>query len=764
MKKLLLIFAAICVTIVMHAQTYTMTNGSSNTCSGTFYDSGGNGLSYGYNENLVYTFCSNSGNCVSLNFTSFNIESGYDFMYLYDGNSTASTQIGTYTGTQLNGQTITSTSGCITIRFTSDGIINNAGWAATISCAACVAQTNFNMSNTALTLCNGSWYDPGGSAGNYSNSSNFTQTICPSTAGQCVSVAFSSFSLENNYDFLSVYNGNSTGATLIGTYTGTQLSGVTLSSTAANGCLTFVFTSDFIVPDAGWAATISCGTCGGGGGGGGNTMTSGTLTACSGSWYDPGGSSSNYGNSQNIVQTICPSTAGQCVSVNFSSFSLEPFWDQIAIYNGNSTAATAFAGSPFSGTDLAGLTITSTNGTGCLTFNFVSDGITTYPGWAGTISCGTCNTSTVVTSSDCATAIPVCTNLNFSIDPNGFGSVNDIPASGTTGNPYYTWGDAVLSPWGTDNYGCLQSGETNSTWMTVNIQTGGSLEFTFGGGGTQAGYYDWIMYPWSNSSLCSSVSSGTLAPVRCNWNFANNGGTGLAGTLPPGGNAGNFEPPLAVATGSVYLICFSNWSSATTTVPLQFGGTAVVSCTVLPLLLNDFTGVPKNGINALNWSALNENGVNHYEVYYSKDGIHQLKVAEVAAVNNNQQAEYSYDHIIDNSSRSYYELRGIGINNEVIVNRTITLAPNDIVRDEMKVFPNPSAQNDFMVEYPVFENENLSLCVYSVDGTLMMQSKLNSLSKQHNLSAKSLNNGLYILKIQNEEGKTFSKSKFILNR
>ncbi|MBI2968660.1 MAG: PKD domain-containing protein [Bacteroidetes bacterium] len=180
-----------------------------------------------------------------------------------------------------------------------------------------------------------------------------------------------------------------------------------------------------------------------------------------------------------------------------------------------------------------------------------------------------------ITASDCSQAVNVCTDLNFTIDPNGFGTIDEIPAPGSYSNPN-------VNPT-SGNSGCLLSGEKNSTWMLVYISGTGNLEFTFGGNGTQSGYYDWIMYQWT-PTICSDIPNNIAPPVRCNWNCTSSGGTGLASTIPAGGSACNYESPLPVTCGQQYVIVFSNWSSVTTTVPLQFGGTATVSCT--PSTLN----------------------------------------------------------------------------------------------------------------------------------------------------------------------------------
>ena len=102
-------------------------------CTGTnFFDSGGNGGNYSINEDRTYIYCpQNSTDKVTINFTSFDIESNFDYLYVYNGNSTSATLIGTFTGTTSIGPfTSTNTNGCLTFRFTSDGSVNLTGWAA----------------------------------------------------------------------------------------------------------------------------------------------------------------------------------------------------------------------------------------------------------------------------------------------------------------------------------------------------------------------------------------------------------------------------------------------------------------------------------------------------------------------------------------------------------------------------------------------------------------------------------------------------------
>ena len=186
------------------------------------------------------------------------------------------------------------------------------------------------------------------------------------------------------------------------------------------------------------------------------------------------------------------------------------------------------------------------------------------------------------TASDCVDAVNICTDATFAIDPSGSGAIDELFFS-VVSNP-------STNP-ASSNSGCLLSGELNSTWMVVNIASTGTLEFSFGASGG-FGCLDWIMWPF-NPSACDDIINDVLPPVRCNWNAPCENFTGVADNLPPGGSSGNFEPGLPVVAGEQYLICLSNYSSQSTNLPLNFFGSADVSCTsVLIVDADDVTICP----------------------------------------------------------------------------------------------------------------------------------------------------------------------------
>ncbi len=160
------------ISLSFFSQNYLL-NGTTNnttisTCTGNFNDSGGAGGSYGNSQDYTITFCPTTpGNKINLLFTAFATENGYDFMYIYDGPNTGSPSLGVYSGTAVtpigNVQaTASNTSGCITIRFHSDGSVTAAGWAAVISCITPCQTINsvFNSSSPApvggiIKICQG---------------------------------------------------------------------------------------------------------------------------------------------------------------------------------------------------------------------------------------------------------------------------------------------------------------------------------------------------------------------------------------------------------------------------------------------------------------------------------------------------------------------------------------------------------------------------------------------------------------------------------
>ena len=125
------------------------------TATGNFYDSGGQSSNYGDDERLIWRIAPANATSITLNFTSFAVENTWDYLYIYDGNSTSSPLIGSYTG-NANPGTITSSGGSITIEFRSDCATNGSGWAATWTSTSNLPSTD-NTAPTTSVAVSGNW-------------------------------------------------------------------------------------------------------------------------------------------------------------------------------------------------------------------------------------------------------------------------------------------------------------------------------------------------------------------------------------------------------------------------------------------------------------------------------------------------------------------------------------------------------------------------------------------------------------------------------
>ena len=180
---------------------------------------------------------------------------------------------------------------------------------------------------------------------------------------------------------------------------------------------------------------------------------------------------------------------------------------------------------------------------------------------------------------NCNLAVPGCTTPQFPVvgtQPSY--NVSDF-GTGTISNP-------SSNPQGV-NSGCLLSGETVSTFITINVVSTGTLQWSLIGlnsNGTPSGSgcFDWIMWPNTNGNACAGINGNTLPPIACNWNGMCNGNTGMStpANYPPNASSSSYQPPLNVTAGQSFILCLSNYSFTNQNVNLSFFGTAQVVCGV----------------------------------------------------------------------------------------------------------------------------------------------------------------------------------------
>lgn len=601
---------------------------------------------------------------------------------------------------------------------------------------------NINLGGT-ISTCSGTFYDSGGT-GNYSNGEDYTITFCPSTAGQVIQIAFTSFNTENwssTYDRLTIYDGNSTSATQIGSYAGSSSPGtISASGSNSSGCLTFRFRSDGGTVYSGWVATISCiaapppiinGT-------------SGTYSVCNATFYDSGGSGSNYSDNESKTTVFCPSSAGQCIKAAFTSFNLEDNFDYLSVFDGNSTSAPMILGSSYTASSPGTITATSINTTGCLTFKFSSDGATVSSGWAANISCATCVAApSVAVQQDCYGAVTICGNE--AIPGNSLGSGNFNDANQGLGNL------GCLN-----NYGATDDGsaEHQSTWYFFSPSASGTLGMTIAPN-TATSDYDWAI--WGPYTTISCPPTGL--PLRCSAAAPGNsagGQTGLgngAADTEEGSSGNGWVAPINVIAGQKYILFLDNWNTTSTpfNITWQLSNGASLGCATLPIKLFSFTGVNNNGFNLIKWTTVSESNNDYFTLERSVDGITWKEITILDGAGNSVKSKhYQYeDYTFESNAINYYRLKQTDFSGRFEYSNIISIESyNNIETYLSNVYPNPTNENIYFNLITLQSGiASIELIDFMGNSVIKEEVQINSGKNDLKTDISYLKNGIYILKI-----------------
>ena len=449
-------------------------------CGGNLVDSGGINGNYGINENSTVTVTPLAGQVASIVFTSFNTQAGSDILRVYDGPNATFPLLAALSGTTLPPSfTSTAPNGELTFVFTSNGSVNNAGYVGNISCGpapVCRIPTQVTVASPTTTQLTVSWVQP-------TNADSSIATTWDIIALPCGSPAPTTTSQPN-------FNGNDVAPT------GSPLT-FTLEGLTPAMCYDIYVRAVCGTTNSAWStlpATLS------------------TLVApaiCGGNFVDTGGVTGNYGNSQNLTTTICPTTPGNgdAVTVIFRAFNTQANADFLKVYDGDNASATLLAN--LSGTTLPP-SFTSSAPSGCLTFVFTSNAATNAPGWLADVVCAPQPACAAPTALSASGTTYNSTNLTWTQPAN---------PNGTTPN---VW-DIIALPCNSPAPSDTDQGNFNGNNITA---TGSPLTFNLNGLASLT-CYDIYVRAECGSAWSLPVRINTpVAPPICGGNFLDPGTTG----------------------------------------------------------------------------------------------------------------------------------------------------------------------------------------------------------------------------------------------
>jgi hypothetical protein len=234
------------------AQYPLFCNGTSNLTTynfGSIEDGSGPIADYQNNANCSWLIApDDSISSVRLNFSKFNTDAA-DILTVYDGPTTASPVLGTFSGSTLPTQTVTSTGPKMLVTFISNSSTTAPGFLLTYD----AIPVTFCNSQTTLTDVTGSFSDNSGRF-QYRNGTTCRWTIHPATATS-ITLTFNNFNTEPNNDVVQVFNAMTSTkvAEFSGDHTATPLNPVTVNS----GKAMVIWSSNNTIRGAGWDASYS---------------------------------------------------------------------------------------------------------------------------------------------------------------------------------------------------------------------------------------------------------------------------------------------------------------------------------------------------------------------------------------------------------------------------------------------------------------------------------------------------------------------------
>lgn len=351
------------------------------TCSGTAYDHRGSQIQYENNIDGSLTLTpSIADKLIEVNFKSISLEENFDFIYVYDGNSTNAPLIGEFSKSDFWTSSVykaTNPKGELTIRQTSNASKTNEGVRFDIECIDPLVNIPANGTKT-ITSCNTLVSDYYSNTGYWANWSGGL-TILPTNDTSRVKLDIQSFNTEVG-DELIIYDGKNESAKEIFRYSGNDPEITQIISSHPSGALFAYFRSNGQDQGDGFMMKSSCLTFENDSSISMSTNTHVDTTTCNVSLSDDGGFSGNYSNNSNGVLTIFPDSSGLFVGADLQYLETQKDLDILKVYNGIDTTSPLLAS--WSGNQIPSESILrSTNNNGALTFHFTSNSLDNFTGF-----------------------------------------------------------------------------------------------------------------------------------------------------------------------------------------------------------------------------------------------------------------------------------------------------------------------------------------------------------------------------------------------
>jgi len=797
LKWLMLIVCALIMIVVssamaqpagpMVAGTYALTG------SVTWYDPGGAGGgacpsavsgNYANNLNITETMTANAGQRIVVSWTGglFGLSTG-DVLTVYDGPTTASPVLATYTGTVTNpipAVIVATSSNSITFRFISDATNTCKGWQATVasyyfmsngsysfSCPGTYQFVDYQQVGSGGPGGDGTCISSGGNTKDYQDA-NVIETFS-TTNGQCISIdpSFpSNFGICSG-DTLKVFDGPSIASPIANSgtavYTNTWTNPTGFSTVSSSTTFQFISSNDFLNHTRGWQIGLSCTNC---------PATSPNNDCANAQPLTPQPTCNYISGSVAITNSNAnPFLAPTCTGANTAN---DDVWYSFNAINNTATITVAasdatmdpvvqlFSGTCGSFTSLSCVNATAAGGTETINATGLTPGNTYYVrvyDAAATNANHTFNICVVSTANtDCVTASQVCSNAMLT-------------------HTAYNYPDYGTNEYNSSYWGCDYSGEIRSAWYYFQLATSGTFGFTISAlsGST---YMDNDFVLWGPMTGLNCPMNTT--PLRCDYSIAyssNSYGlppysTGLQmaeSDLSSGASGNAFVQTVNGTANQWYVLMVNIWTGPSTYhitwmdgIPSNQQATFVSSgtgCGLLPIELLSFTGENVGADNVLKWITASETNNDYFAIERSPDGEHFTELGSIkAAGTSTSETKYYYPDHAPLHGTNFYRLRQADLDGTYSYSNIIAIENGSSDSFTPFVYPNPS-EGVFNISIRATSNTDVTLGVYNAIGQLVTatQRQVQDGDNKFTVDLSSYNQGVYTLFIRDSHsGKVYA--------
>lgn len=169
----------------------------------------------------------------------------------------------------------------------------------------------------------------------------------------------------------------------------------------------------------------------------------------------------------------------------------------------------------------------------------------------------------------------------------------------------------------------------------------------------------------------------------------------------------------------------------------------VMTSTIVPVTLLEFTAKAKSGYNELRWRTTNEQNINTYEIEYSFDGTNFENAGSVHALNSTVENNYNFEHTIAAYGKLFYKLKITDRDGRVTYSAILVLDKK--ATGALRIYPMPITGNQCTIisGQPIEE-----IIVYTMEGSKLFTKKMNNVSGTVNIPLPHLQNGMYIMQFK----------------